>query len=98
MQARCLVDRRVLLSETAFAEIVLWQLPEPTRHRPHGYKYRLALVHQQTCVLRYDNETGKGDHIHRDGREWPYRFVGPDELIADFLAEAKEWMDAHPDP
>ena len=27
-------------------------------------KYRLALVVDGLCVLRYDNETGKGDHRH----------------------------------
>ena len=28
----------------------------------HGFKYRLAFVVNGVCVLRYDNEAGKGDH------------------------------------
>jgi hypothetical protein len=30
----------------------------------HQYKYRLVLVVNDDCVLRYDNEAGKGDHKH----------------------------------
>jgi len=38
----------------------------------HGYKYRLAFVVDDECVLRYDNEAGKGDHKHIDAKEAPY--------------------------
>ena len=41
--------------------MVLWQLPKPTKDRPHGLKYRLYYgLADGTCVVRYDNETGKG--------------------------------------
>jgi hypothetical protein len=39
----------------------------------------------------YDNELGKGDHRHLSDREEPYRFSTPEQLIADFRADVKEW-------
>ena len=40
-------------------------------------------------VVRYDNETGKGDHRHYGGREEPYRFVDEATLYADFMADVE---------
>ncbi|UTV80148.1 DUF6516 family protein [Acidithiobacillus sp. YTS05] len=67
MDALRLVKRRVVLSENAFAEIVIWQLPEPMPGSAHAFQYRLAHVVGGHCVLRYDNEAGKGDHRHVGG-------------------------------
>lgn len=61
----------------------------------HRFKYRLVLVEYGVCVLRYDNEAGKGDHVHVGPVETPYRFEGVDRLLADFAADVKEWLDAH---
>jgi hypothetical protein len=36
---------------------------------------------------RYDNETGKGDHRHLQGREMAYRFKNVEVLVADFLSD-----------
>ena len=92
MRARLLFDRRVVLSDTAFAELVLWAVPNPVRGSRHSYKYRLALIARGVCVLRYDNEAGKGDHVHRGRRERPYDFVDPDRLVADFFADVRRWL------
>jgi hypothetical protein len=43
------------------------------------------------CVVRYDNERGKGDHRHLGAREEPYAFTTPQQLIADFMTDIKEW-------
>ena len=51
------------------------------------YKYRLALVVNDACVLRFDNEAGKGDHKHLNEIEVPYQFTDLDTLQADFWAE-----------
>jgi hypothetical protein len=45
------------------------------------------------CVLRYDNEAGKGDHRHIGGKELPYRFAGVDSLLDDFRADVRRWLD-----
>jgi hypothetical protein len=34
----------------------------------------LAFVARDICVLRYDNEAGKGDHVHIGNRERAFHF------------------------
>ena len=65
MDAELLLKRRIILAESVFAELVIWRLPRMLPGSTHPYKYRLALVADGICVLRYDNEAGKGDHVHR---------------------------------
>ena len=91
MKARLLLRERLVLSTTAFIEIVVWQVPQPVRGSAHGYKYRLALVSDEVCVLRYDNEAGKGDHRHIDGREESVAFTSLQELLAAFRADVEAW-------
>jgi hypothetical protein len=42
-------------------------------------------------MLRYDNETGKGDHRHVRGVEEPHVFSDADTLLADFWRDVEEW-------
>jgi hypothetical protein len=93
MKARELFNRRVPVAEQAFAELVLWEVPEPISGSKHCYKYRLAFVAAGECVLRYDNESGKGDHKHMRDSEVKYRFVSVDKLVADFFEDVKRWRD-----
>ena len=97
MKARELFNRRVPVTEQAFAELVLWEISQPLSGSKHSYKYRLAFVVAGVCVLRYDNEAGKGDHRHIEGRELKYRFVSVDKLVADFFEEVKRWRDENSD-
>ena len=97
MKARLLLSRRTILDERIYAELVLWQVPQPVKGGTHGYKYRLALISDDKCVLRYDNEARKGDHVHRNGVERAYRFVTIDKLLADFEADIKRWLDDNRD-
>ena len=87
MKAQLLLNQRYDLDDDAFMELVIWRLPAPVRGSKHSYKYRFALVENDVCTLRYDNEAGKGDHRHIDGQEFAYEFVDMDKLIADFRAE-----------
>jgi len=91
MNAELLIDERHVLDARAFAEIVVWRLPRPARGSVHRFKYRLALVVDGVCVLRYDNETGKGDHRHVQDGEERYDFTDPDTLLADFWREVAKW-------
>lgn len=72
---------------TGIVEIVIWQVPEPVPPSEHPYKYRLVYVVSGRRVLGYDNERGKGDHKHVGSSENPYRFVSPQQLMADFKAD-----------
>lgn len=68
-------------------EMVIWALPAATPDRPHGLKYRLFCGSDRGCIVRYDNESGKGDHCHYGDQEEPYEFVSLERLIADFRAD-----------
>ncbi|QCI99171.1 DUF6516 family protein [Agrobacterium larrymoorei] len=87
MRAVLIEKMRKVISETAFFEVVLWHLPEPVPGSEHPFKYRLALVINGECVLRYDNERGKGDHRHIDGQEQPIVFLGLEELFEAFQTD-----------
>ena len=91
MEAELKYRDRIPLSERAFVEMVVWLLPRPLYGSSHSFKYRLALVADGTCVMRYDNETGKGDHKHIGEQEVPYEFVDLDRLVEDFWADVDSW-------
>jgi hypothetical protein len=97
VKATLLVRDRIAYADHAFAEVVVWQVPQPLPGSSHVYKYRLAFVVDGVCLLRYDNETGKGDHRHAWGRESGYRFVSLDRLFADFEREARSLLDEDSD-
>ncbi|HEX4183900.1 MAG TPA: DUF6516 family protein [Caulobacteraceae bacterium] len=43
------------------------------------------------CVLRYDNEAGKGDHRHIGKIETRSSFTTPAKLLTDFWRDIDEW-------
>ncbi len=59
-----------------------------------------AIAQSNSCIVITDNERdfqgidinerGKGDHIHLDGEEYPYRFTTLDQLIEDFMSEIEK--------
>ena len=91
MNATLLYRERLALAENSFVEMVVWQVKVPAKGSNHPFKYRLALVVDGHCVLRYDNETGKGDHRHAAGGERPYQFVDPQRLLEDFWRDVDAW-------
>ena len=93
MKATELFRQRIIFAENRFAELVLWRLPKPVVGSRHSFKYRLAYVINEVCVLRYDNEAGKGDHRHWNGEEGEYEFSDPEQLLADFQSDIERWDD-----
>ena len=91
MKAELLLRERHQLRPDAFVELRIWQVPKPVVGSAHGYKYALAYIVVGTCVLRYDNEAGKGDHRHLGAAETPYRFTTPARLLADFWSDVDQW-------
>lgn len=91
MAAKLLHKERVQLADDRFAELVLWSVTPPVPPATHGYKYRLAYVVNEVCVVRYDNERGKGDHRHVGDVESAYTFTTLDTLIDDFWADVARW-------
>ena len=92
MDAVLIAKERTSLSENAFYEIVVWQVPSPVPGSGHGFRYRLALVVRGECVLRYDNERGKGDHRHIGEREEPFEFTTLEALLTAFERDMERML------
>jgi len=95
MKAERLVKERLSQGDNGFVELVLWRVPQPVPGSLHLFKYRLAYVVEGECVLRYDNEAGKGDHKHLGDTESVYVFSTPERLLADFWADVDNWRTTH---
>lgn len=91
MRTELLFDERHVLDSDTFVEIVVWRVPSPLRGSIHYFKYRLALIVDGICVLRYDNEAGKGDHRHIGTTEKRYSFTNPEALLTDFWSDVDRW-------
>ncbi len=91
MRARELRNQRLNLGDGRSVRIVIWEVPEPKKPSAHSYKYRLAFIVNDVCVLRYDNELGKGDHRHEGRHQTPYIFSTLDKLIDDFMNDIENW-------
>lgn len=91
MRATQLLRERRVVTEDAFVELVVWQVPLTVQGSAHSFKYRLAFVISGVCVLRYDNEAGKGDHKHVGGEQTPYLFTTPAQLLEDFWNDVTRW-------
>lgn len=81
-------DKQVL-PDGAIVEMKIWEVPRSVPGSSHYLKYSLFYGEKGERFVGYDNERGKGDHRHIKGREEPYRFRGPEQLIADFLADVR---------
>jgi len=84
MDSELLLDDHLALDERTFVQMKVWKLPQPVQGCTHTLKYSLAYVVDGECVLRYDNEAGKGDHRHARGSEAPYKFETLEALQVDF--------------
>ncbi|MEJ7137939.1 toxin-antitoxin system TumE family protein [Amphibiibacter pelophylacis] len=91
MKATLIARTRIVYAANSFSELVLWQVPAPVPGSVHGFKYRLAYVVDAACVVRYDNEVGKGDHRHFGDTETPDTFSTPERLMADFQKDIERW-------
>ncbi len=88
-KAFLVLHEKIVRDDGGVLELVIWQLPRATPDRPHGLKYRLYFGRDGKCLVRYDNETGKGDHRHVRGKETLYRFVSLAKLRRDFESDVE---------
>lgn len=75
--------------------MVVWRVPDPVPPSEHRFKYRLVYMVAGRRVVGFDNERGKGDHMHVGDEERPYAFAGVDRLINDFIQEVERWKSEH---
>jgi hypothetical protein len=94
MQAKPYANQKIKLSDGSLISVVIWVLTEVSDERPHGLKYRLNFCDPSGATLiRYDNETGKGDHKHRGEIEEPYTFKDMDTLLDDFWHDVDDILE-----
>lgn len=89
MAAQLLFQDKYIYADGTIREMVIWRLPNRDTERPHGFKYRLYYGYPRQCLVRYDNERGKGDHRHTGEQEAPYSFISVKQLVQDFRGEIK---------
>lgn len=70
-------------------EIKVWRVPTPVPPSEHDLKYSLYYGRKGERLVGFDNERGKGDHMHILGEERPYIFTTLEALLADFFTEVK---------
>ena len=86
MAAQLITSIKNVNPDGSILEVVIWKVPKPVPPTEHGYKYRAVYVVDGVRIVGFDNERGKGDHCHIDGKELPYAFKGVDQLLEDFIA------------
>jgi hypothetical protein len=87
MKAELIYNEKI--SEGAYIqELVAWLLAKPVTGCRHLFKYRLYFgTNDGTCLVRYDNERGRGDHKHVTGIEYTYGFSTLQTVFTDFNAD-----------
>jgi len=91
MKATNIIDLKEKYADGRIVQLVVWQLPEPILGSSHSFKYRLYCGRSGECLVRYDNERGKGDHKHMGDQELPYEFVSLEQLLADFMDDVEQF-------
>jgi hypothetical protein len=89
-KAILIVHERRIDASGGIMEIKVWRVPSPVQPSRHEYKYSLFYGRPGMRLVAFDNEQGKGDHMHVGGIERPYSFTDLDQLLADFFAEVRE--------
>ena len=87
MKAARIFYDRLDYADGAIVEMVIWAVPSPVAGSRHRLKYSLFYGYPGRRLIGYDNERGKGDHRHVEGREEAYAFTTPEALVADFLKD-----------
>ena len=84
MKAKLIRSDKLIFEDGGIRQIRIWLVPEPVSPATHRVKYSLVYVVGGQRVVGFDNERGKGDHLHLHGVETPYDFRGVAGLLADF--------------
>lgn len=86
MAAELITRFKSVNPDGSILELVVWKVKEPVPPSEHAYKYRAVYVSNGQRIVGFDNERGKGDHCHLDGKEVPYQFTTVERLVEDFIA------------
>ena len=90
MGAQLFRRERVILDENSFITLVIWEVDPAVAGSLHRYKYSFAYIVNELCLMRYDNERGKGDHKHCGESEIKTDFTTIEALINDFFNDVEK--------
>lgn len=90
MEAELLFYERRIEASGAIIEMKIWRVPQPIPPATHRLKYSLFYGFPGRRVVGFDNERGKGDHMHINDQEFAYTFTSVEQLMSDFLAEIRK--------
>ena len=93
-QATLIFEDRDVLADGSIIQMRIWHVPEPVPPSEYRFKYSLFFGHLGERIVLFDNERGKGDHKHIREVETSYEFLGPERLIADFIAAIETAIEA----
>lgn len=88
-QATLIIRERRVDGSGGILDIKVWRVPNSVLPSRHVYKYSLYYGRDGKRLVGYDNERGKGDHIHVNGLEKAYLFTTLEKLLADFFEEVR---------
>lgn len=91
MDARLITHEKVVDELGNVIEITMWEIPAPSKDKPHNYKYSLVYVVDGDRVIGYDNAERKKDHRHIRRKIEPYRFVSLRKLADDFYRDIERY-------
>lgn len=89
-KAQLLMRQKDLNMRGEILEMVVWKVLEPVPPSAHHFKYRLVYIRDGRRIVGFDNERGKGDHMHVENMEFPYTFRTMQQLLEDFLAQVEK--------
>ena len=89
MKARLAFHDKQVLPDGAIVEMKIWEVPEPVLGSAHRLKCSLFYGRPGERLVGYDNERVRGDHKQVGGKEEPYAFSSPEQLVKDFLADVR---------
>ncbi len=79
-------SERTYFEKGEFVEIRVYEV-ERGKFFPEGIKYSMNFIKNGLCILRYDNERGKGHHKHLKGKEVKLEFKDVNNLKRAFMEE-----------
>ena len=86
-KATLILDSKTILEDGRLIQRKIWQLATPDSSHKHGSKYSLYCGNSGVTIVRYDNETGKGDHKHIGSTEIAYVYKTLQQLLIDFVSD-----------
>lgn len=93
-KAYLFIHEKYLDDRGNISEVKIWIVPV-SEHHPYGYKYSLVYIVNGMRVIGFDNESGKGDHLHIGEVESTYLFESIDRLLADYKQAVNTWKEKH---